>query len=220
VSSVYHSIGAFSQSTKRELPDAVGHICGLFLDADEEYRVLLPFIKEGLDKGERAHHVVDPSRKEEHIHRMMAAGIDVDAVRKSGQLLLRDWSDIFFKGGAFEQKRVFAAFSDVHTESMRLGYPRTRFIGHMEWAVAGDRDELIEYEASFEQNVSQSPPNGDAVICVYRIENWGGDLVIRTLRTHPLVIVGGVLHENPFYIRPEEVLSDLRLRRAAHQRCC
>jgi hypothetical protein len=220
VNNAYHSIGALSRSTKRELLGTVGHICGLFRDADEEFRVLLPFIKEGLDKGERAHHVVDPSRKEEHIQRMMAAGIDVNAVRKSGQLLLRDWSDIFFKGGAFEQKRVFAAFADVRTESIQLGYPRTRFIGHMEWAVGGDRDELIEYEASFEQGVRQSPPNEDAVICVYRSENWGGDLIVRALRTHPLVIIGGVLHENPFYTKPEEVLSDLRRSRSIGQTCC
>jgi hypothetical protein len=220
VSSIYSSLGALSQSTKVELRDAQGHICGLFRDADEEFRTIIPFIKEGLDGGERAHHVVDPSRKEEHVHRMTAAGIDVDAVVRSGQLLLRDWSDVFVKGGIFERDRVFAAFADVHNESIRLGYPRTRFLSHMEWAVAGDRDELIEYEASYEQSVRQSPANGDAVICVYRVENWGGDLVMRTLRTHPLVIIGGVLHENPFYSRPEEVLADLALRRAARQECC
>ena len=32
------------------------------------------------------------------------------------------------------------------------------------------------------------------------------------LRTHPLVIIGGFLHENPFYVPPDEFLRELRAR--------
>jgi hypothetical protein len=35
------------------------------------------------------------------------------------------------------------------------------------------------------------------------------------LRTHPLVIIGGLLQENPFYIPPEELLREIRQRSAA-----
>jgi hypothetical protein len=44
--------------------------------------------------------------------------------------------------------------------------------------------------------VRQSPANV-AVSCVYRVENWGGDLVMRTLRTHPLVIIIGYFRKVP-----------------------
>jgi len=37
------------------------HVCAFFHSADEEYRVLLPFIKEGFERGEKAFHIVDPS---------------------------------------------------------------------------------------------------------------------------------------------------------------
>ena len=30
------------------------------------------------------------------------------------------------------------------------------------------------------------------------------------LRTHPRVIVGGILRENPFYVPPDEFLRDLQ----------
>ncbi|HUL11101.1 MAG TPA: MEDS domain-containing protein, partial [Methylococcaceae bacterium] len=43
------------------------HICAFFHSLDEEYRVLLPFIKEGLERGEKAFHVVDPKLREEHL---------------------------------------------------------------------------------------------------------------------------------------------------------
>jgi hypothetical protein len=33
------------------------------------------------------------------------------------------------------------------------------------------------------------------------------------LRTHPQVIIGGILQENPFYVPPGEFLAELRGRR-------
>jgi hypothetical protein len=35
------------------------------------------------------------------------------------------------------------------------------------------------------------------------------------MRTHPMVIVGGVLQQNPFYVPPDEFLLEFRQRRAA-----
>lgn len=32
------------------------------------------------------------------------------------------------------------------------------------------------------------------------------------LRTHPMVIVGGILQENPFFVPPDEMLRELRSR--------
>jgi hypothetical protein len=36
------------------------------------------------------------------------------------------------------------------------------------------------------------------------------------MRTHPMVIIGGFLQENPFFVPPEEMLAELRRRRLAH----
>ena len=33
------------------------------------------------------------------------------------------------------------------------------------------------------------------------------------LRTHPMVIIGGVLQENPFFVPPEEFLKELQERK-------
>jgi hypothetical protein len=37
------------------------------------------------------------------------------------------------------------------------------------------------------------------------------------LRTHPQVIVGGILQENPFYVPPEQFLAELQARKVAMQ---
>ena len=38
---------------------ARSHICGFFRTPEEEYQLLLPFIKEGIERGEKAFHVID-----------------------------------------------------------------------------------------------------------------------------------------------------------------
>jgi hypothetical protein len=37
------------------------------------------------------------------------------------------------------------------------------------------------------------------------------------LRTHPVVIVGGLLQENPFFVPPDQFLLELRERRSARK---
>jgi len=38
--------------------------------------------------------------------------------------------------------------------------------------------------------------------------------VIDIMRTHPMIIIGGILQQNPFFVPPEDFLPELRERRA------
>ena len=58
------------------------HICAFFHSPDEEYRTLLPFIREGLERGEKAFHIVDPQLMEDHFHRLQDAGIETEKARE------------------------------------------------------------------------------------------------------------------------------------------
>src|SRR5882757_78184 len=79
------------------------HICGFFRTPDEEYQLLLPFIKEGIERGEKAFHVVDPKLRDEHLRRLAAAGIDVNEAEKSGQVELCNWAQAHLQDGYFDQ---------------------------------------------------------------------------------------------------------------------
>ena len=124
------------------------HVCAFFHSPDEEYRVLLPFIKEGFERGEKAFHIVDPALREEHLHRLASAGIDVAAVEQRGQFELRGWADAYLRGGHFDQDRMLALIQEVLEGAGPRGFPLTRLVAHMEWALE-DRpgvDDLVEYE--------------------------------------------------------------------------
>ena len=145
-----------SESARNEQPirfagsvlGAYRHICAFFNSPDEEYRVLLPFIKEGFERGEKAFHIVDPQLRREHVERLRSVGIDVTAVERSGQFELCNWEDAYLRDGHFDQNKMLALIEEVLDGGKLQGFPLTRLVAHMEWALE-DRpgvDDLVEYE--------------------------------------------------------------------------
>ena len=47
---------------------------------------------------------------------------------------------------------------------------------------------------------------------MYDLAKFGGDIVVDIMRTHPMIIIGGILQENPFFVPPDEFLRELRTR--------
>jgi len=187
------------------------HICGFFRNPEEEYHLLLPFIKEGFERGEKAFHVVDPKLRDDHLRRLNSAGINVAEAEKSGQFELCNWEQMYLRDGYFDQDRMLELWRDVLVAAGQRGFPRTRLIAHMEWALEDHEGvtDLIEYEARF--NLMHQGGR-DPVICTYDLTRFSGDIIMGVLRTHPTVILGGVLQENPFFIPPEQFLLELRER--------
>lgn len=71
-------------------------------------------------------------------------------------------------------------------------------------------DALLEYESRF-NTVLQ--PGGDVVVCCYDLAKFNAGVIMDVLRTHPMVILGGVLQVNPFFVPPEQFLRELRVQR-------
>jgi hypothetical protein len=189
------------------------HICAFFHTREEEYRVLLPFIKEGFDCGDRAIHLVGASRRDDHLQQLITAGIDIAARRRTHQFELRDWEETYLTGGYFDPDRWFSLLKEVIDEGPRHGFRRSRLVAHMEWALE-DRvgvDRLVEYEAKAN---FLWPEHKDSVIaiCTYDLAKFGASVIVDVMRTHPMVIIGGILHRNPFYVEPNAFLDELRQR--------
>ena len=124
------------------------HVCAFFHTQDEEYRVLLPFIKEGFDRGEKAFHIVDPVLRAEHLRQLESAGIDTKQAEKRGQFELRNWADAYLRDGHFDQARMLALIEEILDGGPRQGFSLTRLVAHMEWALEDRQgvDDLVEYE--------------------------------------------------------------------------
>ena len=124
------------------------HVCAFFHKKDEEYQVLLPFVKEGFEQGHKAFHIVDPAHRDEHLRRLREAGIDVAEAERSGQLEVRRWEDAYLREGHFDQDAMLALIEEVLKGGKAQGFPLTRLVANMEWGLE-DRpgvDDIVEYE--------------------------------------------------------------------------
>lgn len=193
--------------------DETRHVCAFFNSEEEEYRVLLPFIKDGFQCGHKAIHVVNTGKREEHLQRLAEAGIDAAAAQQSGQLDLRVNTEVYLPDGRFDQDRMIAAFEQLASGNSIGQYSPSRICCRMDWAVAQQScvDDVIEFESRVNDVWRR---HDDAVICTYHLGQFSGDAVIDIMRTHPMVIIGGTLQRNPFYIPPDEFLQEFRQRRA------
>lgn len=188
------------------------HICAFFNSAEEEYRVLMPFIREGIELGEKAFHVVSPGGRARHLQRMVAGGVDVVGAQYRGQFELYDWEEMYLPDGRFDQYRMLAAWDGVIDRAVSEGFERTRVVAHMEWGLdkSDGAEDLLEYEARFNLRTRDRDP----VICTYDLNLYGAAFIVDVMRTHPVMLAGGILQENPFYVQPEEFIRELQARKA------
>ena len=193
------------------------HICAFFNSTDEEHRVLGSFIREGFDRGDKAFHLVNPVLREDHLRRLAETGINVQKAMDTGQLEVRPWQDAPLRGSRFDQDSWLASFEQVLQSGPAAGYAQTRFLGHMEWALVDlpGVEDLIEFETRVNYVV---PKYDDIVICAYDLSKFGASVVMDALRTHPVVIIGGILQENPFFVPPDQFLLELREQRSVRKR--
>lgn len=191
---------------------ATRHVCAFFNSNDEEYQVLVPFIKEGFACGHKAVHVINPGQHRDHLQRLAAAGIDTAAAQNSGQFELRTNTETYLRDGRFDQNRMIEAFEQLASGNDKGGFPLSRICCRMDWAVEDQSyvDDVIEFESRVNDVWRR---HDDVVICTYHLAQFGGDAVIDIMRTHPLVIIGGILQQNPFYVAPDDFLREFRQRR-------
>jgi methanogenic corrinoid protein MtbC1 len=185
------------------------HVCALFHTRDEEYGTLIPFIREGFERDEKAIHMVDPALRAEHLARLAAAGIDVRVAEDRKQLEVVPWTETHVLGGTFDGRATSARVRAMQVRARAEGFRGARLVGHGDWAL--DRppghETVVEYEARMS---GQLPGLVDPVVCVYDRSRFAASTVVDLMRAHPVSVVDGALFENPFFGPPFRFVSRLR----------
>jgi len=187
------------------------HACAFFDSRDQEYELLLPFSRAAADAGERLFQVVDKDHLSERRSRLAEAGIDVAGAERKGQLEIRPWEGAYLRGNRFDQNAMLELIQEVLKEGRSSGFPMTRLWANMEWALddlPGVHD-IVEYETRLNHFL---PNYNDVVVCTYDLSRFSAPVVMDIMRTHPQVIIGGMLQENPFFVPPDEFLAELSRR--------
>src|SRR5215469_14648344 len=108
------------------------HICAFFSSPEEEYATLLPFVRDGIERGERAYHVLPAQYRQEHLEQLRSAGIDVTTAQQRHQLEVATPEEVYLRGGGFSKDAMLATIQEALKTGPTLGFPLTRLIAHAE----------------------------------------------------------------------------------------
>jgi MEDS: MEthanogen/methylotroph, DcmR Sensory domain len=185
------------------------HVCVFYHGHDEEYRLLRSFIEDGFRRRDKGFHIIDARRRQDHMRRLCEFGIDVAAAEETGQLEVRGWEDAHLQPGWFDQHSMLSLVEDVLTGARSQGFPFTRWVANMGWALEERRgvEDLVEYCVRLNDVV---PKYEATVICTYDLTRFTASQAIDVLRSHPVAVIGGIIQENPYFVPPDELLRELR----------
>jgi hypothetical protein len=188
------------------------HICAFVDSTEEQYQILNPFFQEGIDAGEEVLTIVESGFHGEHLQRMRAGGVSVDAAIAAGQLKLLASDETYLKDRVFVVERMYALLEEALRNAGEVSRRPVRAYGDMDWVLQNlpTTDELMMYEA----RVNLLTPRYDCtLLCAYDANLCSGRMVADILATHSHVILNGRLQENSHFVEPVTYLHQIALRR-------
>jgi hypothetical protein len=182
------------------------HICGFYRMPVERDNILVPFLADGLAAGDKCTCVVDSCTPGDVLDRL-AERLEVGPYLSGRQLEVLDADGTYLAEGGFLPERMlkfWEAKARQGPSGDSGGFARN--IGDMSWAHRDPRavDDLIGYESELNRIMSDFP---QVNLCLYDLTRCSGELIMDVLRTHPKVLLGGMIIDNPYYLEPDEFLA-------------
>ena len=178
------------------------HIAHFYRTKEECQGLLIPFLRAGLEAGDNCVYFMNPDPSLLEIqHSLASSGTDVETALSSGQLVLSE--------GTARPKDMQARLTDAIAQ-IPSRFRFLRWAGDMTWSLGKipDSETLMEWETMC--NVIERVPA--VFLCQYDLSRFMGSVVVDALKTHPLCIMGGTIHQNPYFEKPEVFLQELRIR--------
>jgi hypothetical protein len=189
----------------RSVP-AGSHICAFYSDSATRDQIVLPFMAQGLLAGEKCTCVLASPGPAEVLARL-GDHVDLDGSVESGQLELLTPAEVYLRTGKFVPDDMLSFWKETATAAETADYGFARAAGEMPRELDADgRREFIRYEARLTGFVAELP---EVILCLYDLRLSGAEVLMDVLRTHPVVVVDGFLHDNPYYVSPDTLLTGL-----------
>ena len=181
------------------------HVCGLYLDNAARDSLLLAFLRAGLAGGDKCVCILDEGAHAGVLENLAAAGATTAVATHQLELMTPDAT--YLSPGSFSADAMFSYWSKVVTDGLSGGFVAARVSGDVTWmltAAEGAMKDFVSYESELNRFVAQHPV---IVMCLYDLAAFGGGILVDLMKTHPKLILGGMVLENPHCLTADEFLA-------------
>ncbi len=178
------------------------HVCAFYRGDSDRDRLLTAYLSAGLTAGDKCICIVDSANT---AARLKALPASCGGHRPDGQLDIHLPETSYLAGGEFTTSDMLMFWTENMSKAEVEGYSFCRLAGEMTWALrdAPGVEHLVGYESELNRVTASHPV---VVLCLYDLERFSGEVVVNIVKTHPQVLVQGILVENPYYVGPDEFL--------------
>jgi len=182
------------------------HVCCIYETEEEHRAVVVPFLRQGLERGEKVLYIVDARDVGTILDYLWEDGLDPEPYLERGQLSVLSAQDAYLKDGVFDPDAMIALLRAETDQALVEGYAALRVTGEMSWALRGlpGSERLIEYEAKLNHFF---PGSKCLAICQYDRRAFSASLLLDVLATHPIAVVGTSVHDNLYYVPAADLLG-------------
>jgi hypothetical protein len=189
--------------------NVMAHVGLLYETFGELKSVVLPFIRQGLESGERCVYLAEEQSEDDWSLEFQAHGIDVEAQTRRGALLI--WNgDYWRQPGTLNSVVKARQVWDMIRDGL-ASFNGIRFAADMGWILEPrvGEDLLCHLEATL--NPLLEGEDKVQVICQYNLSRHSPTTIYSVIRTHPTVILGGRTVSNSYYEAPLILENEPRL---------
>lgn len=182
------------------------HLCLVYETQEQQLAAALPYLKAGLKRRERCLYITDENTAVTIEDALRQAGMDVDRCLQSGALMITGKQEAYLRQVRFDPDWMIGFLTQVTTQAAAEGFSELRVIGEMTWVLGTgtSADQLIEYENKVNRFVHDHDVRA---VCQYRRDRFSPEVMLDVIRTHPVVVYGGIVCNNPYYVPPDELLK-------------
>jgi hypothetical protein len=136
----------------------------------------------------------------------LGCGAEVGSRPDRQQLEVQRSQDTYLRDGHFSTESMLDFWDRSIGGAVADGFAFARAVGEMTWALRQmpGVEELVGYEARLNLFLPRYP---QVILCLYELDRFSGEVLVDLLKTHPKVLLGGMVLDNPYYLEPEEFLA-------------
>ncbi|WP_243637889.1 sensor histidine kinase [Natrarchaeobius oligotrophus] len=178
------------------------HIALFYRDRDERFETVTPFIRQGIERGERVMYVIDEFSRSTVLDELRGGDADVDAAVDSGQLTFHSLEETYLRSGRFDPDDMLEVYADA-IEDANESYPGLRVTASTNFVL--DENATLEEFMAYESRVNDLFRGENCIaLCHYDCERIPPETLIDVIRTHPHIVYEGTVCHNFYYTPPEE----------------
>lgn len=181
------------------------HLCAFYRGTKERDEILIPYLREGLLSGDKCICVVDATEPES-VLASLGDDLNLTSWLSDRTLDVQSSRETYLRGDGFSTTAMLDFWDEAIGGACSQGYEFTRAVGEMTWSLRQlpGVDELVSYESELNRFLPRYP---QIILCLYDLDRFGGEVLMDVLKTHPKVLVAGMLIANPYYLDPDEFLA-------------